>query len=234
VLSSRSPRDAEALRLLGTYGFLTPVQIAEFVLGESTLSAESREVVTRRILRRLRERQLVTTNAALAGDPEGMPTRIAYFLTARGQRVFETLEPVARHRRLRVRGTFLLAHALMVAEIALVFVRQARASLGRDVLLWECDWQVASCASFASLAPRGGPPGYPPLVCHRFALPRAPSQLFGSSCFRERLVALERSQRCAKRAIPRSRDRNQAPLDSFRDPGKKSPGTPGEQGVPGQ
>jgi hypothetical protein len=143
----------DAVRLLGTYGFLTPVQIAEFVLGETTLTAASREVVTRRILRRLRDRQLVTTNALLAGDPEGMPTRIAYFLTARGRRVVETLDSRSQHRRLRVRGTFLLAHALMVAEIALVFLRQARASSGREVLAWECDWQVALSLGPLPVAP---------------------------------------------------------------------------------
>jgi len=152
-MNSRSPRDTEVLRLLGTYGFLGRVQIEEFVLGESALSIRSRERVTWRILRRLSQRQLITTNALLAGDPEGMPTRIAYFLTARGRRVFEALESVAQHRRLRVRGTFLLAHALMVAEIALVFLRQARASLGRDVLLWECDWQVAGSLGPLPVAP---------------------------------------------------------------------------------
>jgi hypothetical protein len=143
----------EVLRLLGTYGFLTPVQIEEFVLGESTLTAGSREVVTRRIVRRLRQRQLVTTNALLAGDPEGMPTRIAYFLTSAGRRIFAAQWPGITRRRLRLRGTFLLAHALMVAEIALVFSRQVRASSGRDVLKWECDWQVAESLGRLPVAP---------------------------------------------------------------------------------
>jgi hypothetical protein len=68
-----------------------------------------------------------------------MPTRIAYFLTASGHRVFAAQESLVPRRRVRVRGTFLLAHALMVADIALVFVRQVRASSGRDVLVWQCD-----------------------------------------------------------------------------------------------
>lgn len=152
-MSSRSQRDGEVLRLLGTYGFLTPIQIEEFVLGESTLTAGSREVVTRRILHRLRDRQLVTTNALLAGDPEGMPTRIAYFLTARGRRLFAAQEPAAAPPRLRPRGTFLLAHGLMVAEIALVFLRQARASQGHDVLVWQSDWQVALSLGPLPVAP---------------------------------------------------------------------------------
>jgi hypothetical protein len=36
-----------------------------------------------------------------------------------------------------------LAHALMVAEIALAFRRHARAHPGEVVLGWECDWQLA-------------------------------------------------------------------------------------------
>jgi hypothetical protein len=141
------------VRLLGTYGFLSRAQIEEFVLGESTLTASSRERVTWRILRRLSQRQFITTNAVLAGDPEGMPTRIAYFLTARGHRVFGAQESVVPRRRVRVRGSFLLAHALMVAEIALVFLRRARASSGRDVLGWESDWQVAENLSHLPVAP---------------------------------------------------------------------------------
>jgi DNA-binding PadR family transcriptional regulator len=174
----RSSREMDATRYIGMYRFLGRAQIEEFVLGESRLSAHSREVAIWRILRRLRERQLITTNAALAGDPEGMPTRIAYFLTARGRRILSALEPGLPPRRPRVEGTFLLAHALMVAEIALVFLRQARAHPDRDVLTWECDWQVASCASFTSLTPRGGCPVSAARAPPVRPATRAPQELF--------------------------------------------------------
>jgi hypothetical protein len=134
----------EVLRHLGTYRFLTRGQIEEFVLGESTLTAHSREVATWRILRRLRTRQLVTTNAQLAGDPEGMPTRIAYFLTSSGRRIFAAAEPGLPRRRLRLRGTSLLEDALMVAEISLAFRRAVRLHPGGGTLSWECGWQVAA------------------------------------------------------------------------------------------
>jgi hypothetical protein len=149
----RSSREMDAVRYLGMYRFLGRAQIEELVLGESRLTAHSREVGTWRILRRLRERQLITTNAALAGDPEGMPTRIAYFLTARGRRILSALEPGLPPGRPRVEGTFLLAHALMVAEIALCFLRQARAHRDSDVLTWECDWQVAESLRPKPVAP---------------------------------------------------------------------------------
>ena len=148
-----SSREMDALRYLGMYRFLSRAQIEEFVLGESPLSAHSREVGTWRILRRLRQRQLITTNALLAGDPDGMPTRIAYFLTASGRRVFGALEPGLPLRRPRVEGTFLLAHAIMVAEIALAFLRQARAHRDGDALIWECDWQVAESLGRQPVAP---------------------------------------------------------------------------------
>jgi len=57
--------------------------------------------------------------------------------------VFAALEPGLPRWRPRVEGTFLLAHGLMVAEIALAFRRAARAHPGRDLLVWECDWQVS-------------------------------------------------------------------------------------------
>jgi hypothetical protein len=41
----------------------------------------------------------------------------------------------------------------MVAEIALVFLRQARAHPDRDVLTWECDWQVAESLRPKPVAP---------------------------------------------------------------------------------
>jgi hypothetical protein len=149
----RSSRDMDALRYLGMYRFLSRAQIEEFVLGESTLTTHAREVGTWRILRRLRQRGLVTTNALLAGDPEGMPTRIAYFLTASGRRVLGALEPGLPQRRPRVEGTFLLAHALMVADIALAFLRHARAHPDGDQLTWECDWQVAETLGRQPVAP---------------------------------------------------------------------------------
>jgi hypothetical protein len=45
-----------------------------------------------------------------------MPTYIAYFLTSSGRKLFAALEPGLARWRPRVQGTFLLAHALMVAR----------------------------------------------------------------------------------------------------------------------
>lgn len=146
-MTSARARETQALRYLGTYRFLTRVQIQELLLGESALTPRSREVITWRTLRRLRELRLVATNAVQAGEPEGMPTRIAYFLTAAGRRVFRALEPAAARWRLGVEGTFLLAHALMVAEIALAFRRHAHAYPGGGTLSWECEWQLAESLS---------------------------------------------------------------------------------------
>jgi hypothetical protein len=142
-MSSASARDTQTVRYLGMYRFLSRAQIEEFVVGDTTLTPRSREVITWRILKRLRDLRLVTTNAVQAAEPEAMPTRIAYFLTAGGRRVFRALEPEAPRWRVGVEGTFLLAHALMVAEIALAFLRHTRAHPNAGGLSWECEWQLA-------------------------------------------------------------------------------------------
>ncbi len=132
------------LRQLGEHRFLSRPEIEELLFGDSALTPESRRVITWRILRRLTARKLVTTNARLAGKQDGMPTRIAYFLTDSGRKLLGAIEPALPMRCPPIRGTFLLAHALMVAEIALAFRRNARAQAGQKVLVWECDWQAAA------------------------------------------------------------------------------------------
>ncbi len=136
-------RDSEALRRLGAYRYLGRAQLEEFLFGQSRLTPHAREVATWRVLRRLKARELVTTNASLAGEPDGAPTRVAYFLTSAGRRLFGALEPELPRWRPRLRGTLLLAHALMVAEIALAFRRSAFAHPGHELITWECDWQAA-------------------------------------------------------------------------------------------
>ncbi len=143
-LTSHLPRDTQLLRLLGESRFLRRAAIEELLLGDSALTARSRKEVTARILRRLTARRLITTNARLPGEPDGMPTHIAYCLSDAGRKLLGTLDPAFPLRRPPVSGTFLLAHALMVAEIALAFRRCARAQAGQQVLLWECDWQLAA------------------------------------------------------------------------------------------
>jgi hypothetical protein len=120
-MSQGSPRDMEVLRYLGTYRFLSRAQIEEFVLGGSALTARSREVVTWRILRRLRERELVTTNALLATEPDGM--RAATSRGRRGTRRRPSEDPSAARLRRRAERTRDRVYEIDVAERSQVLDR---------------------------------------------------------------------------------------------------------------
>ncbi len=141
---SLSPRESEGVRHLAEHRYLSRAQIEELLFGGSALTPDSRRVITWRVLGRLKKAGLVTTNALLAGEPNGAPTRIAYFLTSVGRRCFGALEPDFPERRPVLRGTFLIAHALMVADIALAFQRSAQTHPTHKILLWECDWRTAA------------------------------------------------------------------------------------------
>jgi hypothetical protein len=143
-MMSLAAREAEVLRHLAEHRYLNRGQIEELLFGGSAITPDSRRVITWRVLSRLKQAGLVTTNALLEGEPSGAPTRIAYFLTSFGRRRFSALEPDFPERRPVLRGTFLIAHALMVADTALAFRRSARSHPGHRVLLWECDWRTAA------------------------------------------------------------------------------------------
>jgi len=135
-------RDRAALAELSAQRFLSRRQLEELLLAESTLAAGSRATVVKRILRRLRERGLVQVSPRLFEGLDGIPGETAYSLTPVGRRVVGSGLAEQRGRG-AVRGNFLLAHALMVAEIGLCFRRCARGKADESVLTWESDWQVA-------------------------------------------------------------------------------------------
>jgi hypothetical protein len=148
---SLSPRENEVVRHLAEHRYVSRKQSEEFLFGGSTVTPGSRRVIAWRVLGRLQKRGLVAT-ALLAGEPEGTATR-AYFLTSSGRRLVGALEPDFPERRPVHRGTFLIAHALMVGNIALAFRRSARAEPDRCLELWECDWRTAALLGSGSVAP---------------------------------------------------------------------------------
>jgi hypothetical protein len=148
-----SPRETEVFRRLAEYRYLSRPQIQQFLVGGTTMTPAAQMVATWRVLRRLKKRGLVTTNALLAGEPDAAPTHIAYFLTSVGRRRFADEEPDFPVRRLVQRGTFLIAHALMVADIALAFRRSAQTQTDHQLVLWECDWRTAALLRPAAVLP---------------------------------------------------------------------------------
>lgn len=148
-----SERERKTMTLLGCYRYLSRSQIEQFVLADSEATKQSREVISRRIIMRLRAAGLVSASTRLVGGPGGGSTRVAYFLLPRGIQVAQDLYGGARPPRRTSRGTFLLQHALATADVALAFQGAAQANPGHEVLQWECDWQAAHRLGSSLVAP---------------------------------------------------------------------------------
>ena len=147
-----SKRETEALLLLGCYRYLSRSQMQEFILADSYVTALSREVIGKRIIRSLRSKALVGATRRLVGGPGGGSTRLGYFLTAQGLRLARSLNAELPSRR-PGDGTFLMQHALMTADIALAFRRAARSNPGHELFVWECDWQARQRLGFSAVVP---------------------------------------------------------------------------------
>ena len=65
-----------------------------------------------------------------------------YFLTAKGFNLARSLNRGLPSRLPNLRGTSLMGHGLMCAEVALSFRHAARSNPGHELLDWECDWQA--------------------------------------------------------------------------------------------
>src|SRR5438128_12476572 len=137
-----SHRENEVLLHLSGFRYLTEPMIEDFLFGGSSLRPLSRQVITRRVLHRLKRKGLTLGPPRVIG-PAGGTARLVYFLTARRYNLARTLNPGLPSRQPNLRGTSLMGHGLMCAEVALAFRRAARANPGHELLDWECDWQTA-------------------------------------------------------------------------------------------
>ena len=88
----------------------------------------------------------------LVGGPGGGSARLGYFLTEAGARLAGGARPIGAARR-RGRGTFLLAHSLMGADIALAFERSACSRQGHKLLEWESCEQTAERLQGSRIVP---------------------------------------------------------------------------------
>jgi hypothetical protein len=137
-----SHRENEILLQLSGFRYLTEPMIEEFLFGGSSVTPLSRQVITRRVLHRLKRKGLILETPRVVG-PAGGTARLVYFLTAKGYNLARTLNPGLPSRQPNLRGTSLMGHGLMCAEVALAFRRAARSNPGHELLDWECDWQAA-------------------------------------------------------------------------------------------
>lgn len=138
-----SARETEALLLIACYRYLSRSQLEGFILEGTQTTPLSRQVISRRIIQRLRDGGFVAALKRLVGGPGGGSTRLGYYLSASGAKLAASLDPGLPPRRPVTGGTFLMQHALMTADVALAFHRAARTHPGHELLEWECDWKAA-------------------------------------------------------------------------------------------
>lgn len=144
-------READVLRLLARYRFLTRAQLEAFLFTNGRLSAQSRHVVSRRVLAALLAKSLITRTARTVGGPQGGSGAYAYYLSSAGFRLVDDRAELPR--RSAPRGTFLLQHALATADVALAFLKSASAENGHELLSFETDWETAQHIGSTILVP---------------------------------------------------------------------------------
>jgi len=145
-------RELAVLHRLGSFRYLTTRQIERFLFDGSALRPKSREVVTQRLLGRLRRRGLVATTPRIIGGPGGGSVALAYLLTASGQVCIAALSTNARARP-RARATWSVQHAVTAADVALAFQESARERNGHDVITWESDGELAAALAGSAVIP---------------------------------------------------------------------------------
>ena len=150
-----SIRERTALVQMAFFRCLNSAQVEGFVLDRPDRTAHAREVATQRLLDRLRRRGLVAATPRLAGGPGGGSARVVYSLTEAGYRLANALDPSRPARRPPPRTTLFIEHALMTADVALAFLRSARAHPGHHAIAWEPDWEAAERLGSLAVVPDG-------------------------------------------------------------------------------
>ena len=138
-----SRRESEVLARLARFRFLTRKQVERFLFGtNSAITPLLRQVMAKRVLRSLAVKGLVRQTARAKGGTGGGSAASAYFLTRAGMRAVADSGSVLPTRAVP-KGTFLLRHALSIADVALAFDEAAERNRGHAVVAFDCDWQAA-------------------------------------------------------------------------------------------
>ncbi len=138
-----SLRESAILIQLARFRFLATGQVERFLFSRSDPTTESsRKTIIHRTLIRLVRRGLITrTPRTVGGSGSGSGAHV-YYLTNAGSTAARSLTPSPPPRRAVLRGTFLLRHAIAVAEVALAFRAAAAEHDSHDLLAFECDWEI--------------------------------------------------------------------------------------------
>src|SRR2546428_11073853 len=87
-----SHRENEVLLHLSGFRYLTEPMLEDFLFGGSSFTPLSRQVITRRVLRRLKHKGLVLETPRLVG-PAGGTARLVFFLATEGFNLAPSLDP---------------------------------------------------------------------------------------------------------------------------------------------
>ena len=151
---SMADRERDALLRVAKFRFLTADQLGQFLFGSRMdLKESSRRVMTRQILSSLQKQGFIARTPRAVGGPEAGSTRSAYFIRPAGIRAVWKLGAGMEPRRTAPRGTFLLRHALALADIALSLERSAQTHPGHALLAWEPDWEAAQRVGRLAIVP---------------------------------------------------------------------------------
>jgi hypothetical protein len=146
-------RSKAALLQLARFRYLTRSQLQTLLFLSNPGSEASQEVLTRRALRALAERDLIRSTPRLVGGPAGGSSALVYSVSSSGLRLATSLDPDLIRRTGALQGTFLMQHALAAAEVALAFAKAAVANPGHELLQWECDWETSYRLGAGQLVP---------------------------------------------------------------------------------
>src|SRR5438105_6826343 len=135
-------REMRVLVLLASFRYLTRFQLEEMLFDARPERRGPREVMTRGVVRRLREERLISEHRRVVGGTAGGSGRLVYSPSAAGLKVLRSFCPGLPARESGSRRPFLLQHSLATAEVALAFQRNAR-EFGQQLVEWECDWSAA-------------------------------------------------------------------------------------------
>ncbi len=145
-------REMKALVLLASFRYLTRFQLEELLFNARPARLGPREVMTRRVLKRLHEERFITSHPRVVGGVAGGSGRTVYSPSAAGLRVVRSFCPGLPARESGSRRPFLLQHSLATAEVALAFQRSAR-ELGHQLAEWEYDWSAAEQLGAGAVVP---------------------------------------------------------------------------------
>jgi len=148
MIPALGEREETALSLLARFHFLTRSQLQAFLFPDGVHSEASARVMTRRVLQRLTSQGLISRTRRFIGGACGGSGQHAYFPTTSGARLLSSPEA----RRQAPRGSFLLRHALAVADVALSF-KAAALHRGERLASFECDREAAQRIGSKTLVP---------------------------------------------------------------------------------